>query len=166
MDKFPSFSDGDVRVIISSARKYRLHSNFLRNNSPVLRKLLQEKNAAQLSSKAIRSGSAVRFELVLAPDKRRRADTDIAHVFALTKLDTSGRPLGGSSSAVAIESENGRRIDPNFLAFDRILRAFYNEEVKLGDAQEDHMSDLLNAALETIAAAEYLKCVSSCRTSS
>ncbi|SMQ49419.1 unnamed protein product [Zymoseptoria tritici ST99CH_3D7] len=157
MNQFPTYSDGDVKVIISSGRHYQLHSNFLRNSSPVLRKLLRDENAADLSSKAIKK-NAVRFQLTLTPNKRRRDNADIKHVFALTELDRNGRAIGGSTASI-VESENGRAIEPNFLAFDRILRAFYNQGFDFGDAQEDHMTDLLNAALETIAAAEYLKCV-------
>ena len=51
---FPKFPDGDVTIHLSLSKRYRLHSNILCQNSPVLAHLIDEKPPARLSAQARR----------------------------------------------------------------------------------------------------------------
>lgn len=62
--EWPMFSDGDVTIVLSTARHYRLHSSVLRRNSPYFAKELDKFPPAKLNAAAKREQlSPIRFEL-------------------------------------------------------------------------------------------------------
>lgn len=64
IDKFPRFTDGDVTIIVSTSRVYRLHSHTLRQKSEYFRHYLQPASATKLTAIARRSGHTPwRFQL-------------------------------------------------------------------------------------------------------
>lgn len=61
----------DVEVVLSPDRHYRFHASVLARSSTLLARLLTERNAANLSSKARNAGIKVRWmiELNRIPDE-------------------------------------------------------------------------------------------------
>jgi hypothetical protein len=64
--EFPRFSDGDVQVVISSAKIYQLHSVTLRRSSAYFAYLLDSEAPADLCSPARKAGRSVRYRFELA----------------------------------------------------------------------------------------------------
>lgn len=60
----PTFSDGDVIVVLSPTRKYQLHSRTLRMNSTLFDELLAEEGVT-LHTKARAQGLVIRYRLEL-----------------------------------------------------------------------------------------------------
>jgi hypothetical protein len=65
MSAFPVFPDGDVLIVLSGIRLFRLHSGILRHASKVFETLLSEDHGAKLTPKAKREGATVRWRLDL-----------------------------------------------------------------------------------------------------
>lgn len=64
IDKFPTFRDGDVTIIISTSRIYRLHAHTLRQKSSYFKQYLQPESAQRLTPPARRAGHTPwRFQL-------------------------------------------------------------------------------------------------------
>ncbi|KAK4625973.1 hypothetical protein CLAFUW4_06462 [Fulvia fulva] len=162
-DRFPDYRDGDVKLTLTSSRRYKLHSGVLRNNSPVMREMLDERDAAQLDRKAQKNGITTRFKLVLVENPLYTDGDDelsrIEFVFEAVPLGANGQPLGANLRGVGDGLENGRVVPEVFLAYDAVLGAFYNVPIQLGDAQSDGLTHLLSMALQITSVAEYLDCV-------
>lgn len=62
---FPLYSDGDVAIIVAPAKTYQLHSNVLRTQSHFFAEVLNEDQAATLSSKARKDGVTIRYRYQL-----------------------------------------------------------------------------------------------------
>jgi len=106
MGDFPIYKDGDVKIVISGARQYQLHSGVLKSNSRMMRRLLDEEYTAKLSKAAVRKGVVVRNRLV-AMDNPQLTPRDgaIKLVLAVERLDSEGRVTDGRP--VGLDLENG-----------------------------------------------------------
>jgi len=106
MGDFPIYKDGDVKIVISGARQYQLHSGILKSNSRMMRRLLDDEYTAKLSKAAVRKGVVVRNRLVAVenPDLDER-DGSIKLVLAVEQLDSEGRVIDGRP--VGLDLENG-----------------------------------------------------------
>lgn len=63
-NKFPTFQDGDVTIIVSTSRVYRLHSHILRQKSTYFEQYLQPESGQKLTSAARKAGHTPwRFQL-------------------------------------------------------------------------------------------------------
>lgn len=155
MNNFPDFQDGDVRVIISGSRQYQLHSAILKSNSPVFAELLDDENAARLSSKAIKRGVRTRFRIIMVENTSN--EHIISHTLQTIPLDENGRPI--TPQAVPLDLENGRVIPTDILAYDSVLSALYNVPIDLGDAMTNDMADIVSKVSPLVDVAEYLGCV-------
>ena len=61
---FPTYSDGDVSIIVSPQHTYKLHSSVLKRNSSFFLGAINEAPGTRLTSKARQEGAAAyRFEL-------------------------------------------------------------------------------------------------------
>ncbi|KXS94890.1 hypothetical protein AC578_1674 [Pseudocercospora eumusae] len=159
-ESFPEFADGDVKLTITGARQYQLHSGVLKNASPVMRDLLANENAAPLSRRAVSNGIVIRHKLVLVHNPDNEDDEqEIDYVLEPVPLDAMGRPSGNNPVGVGMELEEGRRINPIFMAYDAVLGAMYNQPINLGDSQQDGLSDLLSNAFQVTVVSEYLDCI-------
>lgn len=103
---FPTFQDGDVKIIISGSRQYMLHSSILKSVSPRLQDMLKDEHAANLSSKAIKRGVTARYRLVAIKNNRENCDDeDVEYFLEPVTLNEDGKPQTGRS--VALDLENG-----------------------------------------------------------
>lgn len=118
-DRFPEFKDGDVKLTVTGSRQYKLHSGVLRNNSPVMREMLDERDAAQLDRKAQKNGITTRFKLVLVENALYPDGDDelsrIEYVFEAVPLTSNGQPAGSNPRGVGDGLENGRVAPEIFL---------------------------------------------------
>jgi hypothetical protein len=64
--EFPSFSDGDVQVVISSTKIYQLHSATLRRASPFFAYLLDSEPPVNLCSPGRKIGHTIQYRFELA----------------------------------------------------------------------------------------------------
>lgn len=65
---FPHFKDGDVSILVSTSRIYRLHSHVLRRVSPYFEQYLDPLDAPRLTAAARREGYTTwRFQLFSDP---------------------------------------------------------------------------------------------------
>jgi hypothetical protein len=112
VDDFPEFADGDVLIVITAARRYRLHSAILRRSSSILAALLDEAPAVELSRKAKNKGVTTRYRLHLVENE----DTDVrtpgvnppAEVLHRVLLDDNGSPIDNYPALLGDANENGR----------------------------------------------------------
>jgi len=106
MGDFPIYKDGDVKIVISGARQYQLHSGILKSNSRMMRRLLDDEYTAKLSKAATRKGVVVRNRLVSVDnselDPRYGA---IKLVLGVEHLDSEGWVIDGRP--VGLDLENG-----------------------------------------------------------
>lgn len=111
-NEFPHFADGDVLIVITATRRYKLHSATLRRSSPTLVALLGEDAAADLSKSAQKKGVTTRYRLHLVKNENagvRIAGVDPpAHVLRRIPLDERGAPLGEFPDLLGDANENGR----------------------------------------------------------
>ena len=118
-DRFPEFRDGDVKLVITGSRQYKLHSGVLRNNSAVMREMVDERDAAPLDRKAQKNGITIRFKLVLVENPLYPDGDDelsrIEYVFEAVPLDSNGQPAGKEPRGVGDGLENGRVVPEIFL---------------------------------------------------
>jgi len=117
-DNFPEFADGDVLVVITAARRYKLHSTVLRRSSPTFATLLDEVAAADLSSKVKKRGMTVKYRLHLVdnPDAgdRNAGVQPAAHILHRVMLDGNGNPSRDFPTLLGDANENGRVV-PQFV---------------------------------------------------
>lgn len=111
-NEFPHFNDGDVLVIITHTRRYKLHSAVLRRSSPTLVALLDESPAADLSKYAKKKGVTTRYRLQLVenPNAGIRVNGVLSpdHFLCRILLDESGAVVGNYPEILEPGNENGR----------------------------------------------------------
>lgn len=115
---FPEFGDGDVLIVISGSRQYRLHSQLLRNHSIKMRELLTDEYGPPLTNKSIKKGITVRYRLELA--EKDEDDEDSGHMTSEgntlkvrlepVHMNGEGRPVDGRT--IELDLENGMEINP------------------------------------------------------
>lgn len=155
MTDFPYFEDGDVHIIITGSRQYQLHSAVLRSNSPVLARLLNEDNAARLSSKAIKRGATVKFRIIMTDNTAD--DGGLPYTLKTVPLNEEGKPT--EHRIVGLDLENGRVVPSEVLAYESVFSALYNASIDLGDFETDGMVHVLTRVWSVVDAAEQLQCV-------
>ncbi|KAM0715216.1 hypothetical protein Q7P37_009681 [Cladosporium fusiforme] len=157
---FPQFNDGDVLIIITPSRRYKLHSAVLRRSSPTLATILDEEAAVELSKNARRKGVTTRFRLHLINNENagvRQGGVEApSHVLRRIPLDESGTPAGQYPQLLGDANENGRVVEQFVLAWEQVLGAFYNRGIDIGDNEHDGLEYLLESAGTVLAVAEYL----------
>lgn len=121
-NNFPDFTDGDVLIIITSARRYKLHSSVLRRSSPTLVSLLDEAPAADLSSKARKKGTTVRYRLHLDENEEPRVrgvyPPPPTHVLRRILIDENAAPISAYPDLLGDANENGRVV-PQYVLVSR-----------------------------------------------
>ncbi|KAK4912379.1 hypothetical protein LTR49_019197 [Elasticomyces elasticus] len=156
--EFPKFKGADVKIIISGSRQYELHSSVLKNASSRMEELLPDDDAARLNHKAIKKGITVKYRLDLAKNPLTDEDgIQVAYILTPVLLDEDGK--ASATNAVALDLENGRAVDPTFLAYNAVFGAFYQVPIDLGDFSKDPLTDILTNAMEIVKVAEYLDCI-------
>ena len=117
-NSFPQFADGDVLVIITAARRYKLHSNILRRASPTISALLDQNAASELSSKMKRRGITIKYRLHLTDIPEEGAFKPGArpsrHTLKRVMFDESGNPAGDTPALLGDANDNGRVV-PQFV---------------------------------------------------
>jgi hypothetical protein len=117
-DNFPEFADGDVLVVITAARRYKLHSAVLRRASPIFSALFDKYAGADLTSKMKRRGVTIKYRLHLTENPE--AGTRVAgvlpppHFLERIMFDESGNPSGDYPALLGDANENGRVV-PQFV---------------------------------------------------
>lgn len=113
---FPTFTDGDVFIIITGARRYKLHSSVLRRGSAVFADLLAEGAAVKLASAAVKKGvtTKYRLQLVANPAHDPSLYDSPEHLLKRAVLDHNGRPTGNTVQTLGDANENGRPV-PHFV---------------------------------------------------
>ena len=110
-DPITSHRDGDVLVVITEARKYKLHSAVLRRSSPTLLALLDESPAADLSKYAKKKGVTTKYRLQLVdnPNAGIRVNGVLSpdHFLCRILLDESGAAVGNYPDVLGDANENG-----------------------------------------------------------
>ena len=114
---FPEYDDGDVQIVITPTKIYKLHSVVLRRHSPYFARLLREEDAAKLTKKAA-SENAIRYRAELvrssideAPQfKLKVCDDDLLRVlmvtfYSLLTQKVTLRPARSSSPISLIRAE-------------------------------------------------------------
>jgi hypothetical protein len=118
VDDFPQFADGDVLIVITAARQYKLHSAILRRSSPVLAALFDESPAVDLSRKAKNKGITTRYRLHLAENEddvvRTPGVTHASEVLRRILIDENANPVNHYPALLGDANENGR-IVPQFV---------------------------------------------------
>ncbi|KAL9118902.1 MAG: hypothetical protein Q9187_004541 [Circinaria calcarea] len=133
--KFPKFPDGDVMIVLSGGRVYRLHASILRHSSDLFACLLPEEHGATLSSKAKKDGATIRYRLDWVAD-----DTEIGH-FVHRDIE----------AASGVDLENGKVTKPAFLFFDNLFRALYNIALEINT---ENLATILRDCMGLIGTAE------------
>lgn len=112
---FPHFADGDVLVIITASRRYKLHSTVLRRSSPTFATLLDEEAAVELSRNARRKGVTTRYRLHLMENEnggvRSGGVETPSHVLRRIPLDETGGAAGEYPDLLGDANENGRVVE-------------------------------------------------------
>lgn len=150
-DTFPDFEDADVQIVITSTRRYRLHSSTLRRSSALFESLITAENAADLTGKA-KKRNKIRWRLVLHPQVE--PDGHEVYVFALDPINEDGQATGYPRPIQS--NENGRVPVILFKVYDMLLGAFYNKDIKLHDSD---ITAVLDKAFTLVEIAEYVGCV-------
>lgn len=114
-DDFPHFVDGDVLVITTASRRYKLHSTVLRRCSPTFATLLDEDAAVTLSKNARKKGVTTRYRLHLIVNEnagvRQGGVESPSHVLRRIPLDESGGAAGEFPDLLGDANENGRVVE-------------------------------------------------------
>lgn len=110
--RFPTFRDGDVKIIISGGRQYQLHKSTLKNSSPRLQELLSDANTATLSNKAKKKGVVV-TNILRASVNPCADEWNVATILEPVELDEEGRPI--SKQKVGLDLENGMTVPPVYI---------------------------------------------------
>lgn len=107
--KFPTFRDGDVKVVISGSRQYQLHKSILKNSSPLFRDLLSDENTAILTKKAKKKGGVV-TNMIRAVVNEKPEHGQLPVVLLAVKLDEDGKTP--SDMRLGLDLENGLMAPP------------------------------------------------------
>ena len=117
-DSFPEFEDGDVLVIITAARRYKLHSAVLRRASPTISALFDQNPASELSSKMKRRGMTTKYRLHLTDTPEagvfKPGVRPSPHTLRRVMFDESGTPSADTPALLGDANENGRVV-PQFV---------------------------------------------------
>jgi hypothetical protein len=113
-DDFPHFIDGDVLIVVTPSRRYKLHSDILRRSSPTFMALLDQDAAVNLSKLAKKKGVTTRWRLHICQNNNggvRHAGIETpAHVLRRIPLDDNGVTVGEYPVLLGDANENGRVI--------------------------------------------------------
>jgi hypothetical protein len=113
-DDFPHFIDGDVLIIITPSRRYKLHSDILRRSSPTFMALLAQDAAVNLNKYAKKKGVTVRYRLHMVKNDnggvREGGVETPAHVLRRIPLDEGGQTVGDYPVLLGDSNENGRMV--------------------------------------------------------
>lgn len=114
-DKFPWFNDGDVLIVLTAARQFKLHRNVLRNASPTLNRLLHDtfvtKTGKTLPKRLRQPGKIIRHRL---SGEANDGDDLLPNVtLQPVHLDEYGQPLVPDIlPPLPLTFENGRAVNP------------------------------------------------------
>lgn len=100
--RFPTFGNGDARIIISGSRQYQLHKSILKNSSTLFHELLSDENTAQLSKRAQKK---VVITNILRAEDNESDGSKPSITLKPIKLDEEGRPV--SALKIGLDLENG-----------------------------------------------------------
>ena len=113
-DDFPHFIDGDVLIIITPSRRYKLHSDILRRSSPTFMALLDHEATPKLNHYARKRNITVRYRLHMVQNNNggvRHAGIETpAHVLRRIPLDDNGNTVGDYPVLLGDSNENGRMV--------------------------------------------------------
>jgi hypothetical protein len=111
---FPHFIDGDVLIVVTPSRRYKLHSDILRRSSPTFMALLDQGAAVDLSRQAKKKGTTTRYRLHMVQNNNggvRHAGIETpAHVLRRIPLDDNGNTVGDYPVLLGDSNENGRMV--------------------------------------------------------
>lgn len=121
-DNFPEYSDGDVLVVITAARRYKLHSTVLRRASPTISALFDEVAPSEPSLKMKRRGMTIRYRLHLVDnpkiDEQRKPGVEPPlRCLKRVMFDESGNPGSDYPALLGDANENGRVVPQFVLVF-------------------------------------------------
>jgi len=146
-DDFPQYADGDVEIILSASRCYKLHKSILCRASRTFATLLREEGVT-LSKKARDAGITTRYRLVLNI-------SGSTWMFTRDELNANGKSV--ARLVVPYENANGRSVWLGYNYLDAFFRAVYNKPMNLNHRDD---SSVLHDLLGTLDCAEMLKGVS------
>ena len=113
-DDFPHFIDGDVLIIITPSRRYKLHSDILRRSSPTFMALLDHEATPKLNHYARKRNITVRYRLHMVQNTNGGVRQDgvetPAHVLRRIPLDEGGQTVGDYPPLLGDANENGRMV--------------------------------------------------------
>lgn len=109
--KFPTFRDGDVKIIISGSRQYQLHKSILKSGSPLFCNLLSDENTISLSNKAKKKGVVVTNMICAVIDGNPEDGKLPGHLLPV-RLDEDGKTV--SDMRLGLDLENGLMVPPVF----------------------------------------------------
>ncbi|OQN98607.1 hypothetical protein B0A48_15870 [Cryoendolithus antarcticus] len=155
---FPTFTEGDVLITITSSCSYKLHSDHLRRSSGLFDTILDKSHATTLSEEAQKQGNTIRYHLVLAENTDSDAVPDglyesPTHLLKAVELDKFGKPV---TDVTQLEFAAESQV---VMAWDQVLGAFYNRPLDIGDDNKDNIDFILELAMEVLKIAEYLQCI-------
>ena len=109
---FPHFNDGDLLIILNGSRQYQLHSTMLRSISSRIKGLCSMQGGANLTSKAIKRGTVVRFRMHMVANDGEDKDVpdSIPSILVTIPLNSEGKPTIPCS--VGLDLENGVVVPP------------------------------------------------------
>ncbi|KAK7537083.1 uncharacterized protein J3D65DRAFT_603117 [Phyllosticta citribraziliensis] len=150
---YPNFSNGDVDLALSTARRLRLHSDVLRGASDRFKELLCNENAAILSAKARKKGDATRFRIELVNVGELHEIGDLV----AQKLDANGRIIYEDGPRVSMILDRfGADPDNHVLEdWESVIGALYGRPVKIGGSH--HFCEVLTRTMNLVMIAEYLQ---------
>ncbi|KAK4502350.1 hypothetical protein PRZ48_005775 [Zasmidium cellare] len=136
--RFPSFRDGDVKIVVTGEMAYCLHGSTLKHNSSTMRELLADDRAPS------------QLVLVKNDDPDGCASNGVRIEYVFVRVHPGANVRGCESG--------GRATPPLVSAFDAVLRALYNLPLEIGNPQTDTLTSLLSRAFDITLVAEYLDC--------
>lgn len=114
-DKFPWFDDGDVLIVLTAARQFKLHRQVLRNASPTLHRLLHDTfvtNPTKALPKRLRQPEKI-IHHRLNGEPNDGDDSLPSITLQPVHLDEYGQPLFPDAiPRLPLAFENGRAVDP------------------------------------------------------
>ncbi|KAI9802598.1 MAG: hypothetical protein M1833_001672 [Piccolia ochrophora] len=145
---FPSFSDGDVIIIVSAEHQYRLHSNVLRLSSTTFDKLLNKERASALTPKQKKEGQMVQYRLHFI-----EGNDGNKGYFRLQDLTSWGRNRDLMSMP---NVGNGKASNATYKHYDNVFKAFYNIRP---DFDDENFATLVGDCIGLVDVADYLDCL-------
>ncbi|KAK5083031.1 hypothetical protein LTR05_006913 [Lithohypha guttulata] len=150
---FPQYQDGDITIVVSTSKVYRLHSHTLRRVSDFFRNAFENGEAPRLTAAARRDGhTPYRFVLV-----QQHSDSDDRGAFISLQISESGRvqnPITARAPRVDLSGQDEDKCwDWLFGCFYGITPAF---DTSTFGATVLDCSNLLEVA-DTIAAVTHIR---------